>query len=169
MSRNERRESRQNILMLRKRIRAKSKKGFEEHKRREPQFRRRTISRTPRRWRRSQRSTQRSSGTQVFQLTPISQPQTWHQRMCLKLEQISRHQDLCLSRNYAGDATQAERQEVLRRRARGRLISGGESRDGGSDVACKAGSRIGASPESGLARQLGLCLMNRHDDGLVQG
>lgn len=31
------------------------------------------------------------------------------------------------------------------------LVTGGESRDGGSDFASKAGSRIGAFPESGLA------------------
>ena len=32
------------------------------------------------------------------------------------------------------------------------LVTGGESRDGGSDFASKAGSRIGTFPESGFAR-----------------
>ena len=32
------------------------------------------------------------------------------------------------------------------------LVTSGESRDGGSGFASKAGSRIGAFPESGLAR-----------------
>jgi hypothetical protein len=86
-----------------------SKSEFEERKRK-PQLRWRTTSRMRRRWRRSQRPAQkRSSGTQVFQLTPIPQPHTWHQRMRLKLEQINRHQDL---RFYACGAIQAERQGV---------------------------------------------------------
>jgi hypothetical protein len=118
----------------------------------------------PWRWRRSQRPAQkRSSRTQVFQLTLISQPHTWHRRMRLKLKQINRHQDLLFAKTILAMPYRQKDREGLRGRARGHPCHQ-RRKHGGFDFASKASSRIGAFPESGRARKWRCCLMNRHDD-----